>query len=86
MGSVVSLSVMDANQNTPGALGGSLGGFTLGNNPTVVTMPFFENSYTPITTTGGYAMGGLSFVLLNFQTPDGQTGTIQFAAPPPTNP
>ncbi len=88
-GSSVSLSVLDANQNV---LGGSLGSFTLGNNPTVVTMPFNSPIYT---TSGDFTAdnspigdpaGGFSFVIMSFQTPDGQTSTIQFYAPPPTNP
>ncbi len=85
-GSSVSLSVLDANQNV---LGGS---FILGNNPAVVTVPLNSPIYT---TSGDFTAGnspigdpagGLSFVIMSFQTPDGQTSTIQFYAPPATNP
>jgi hypothetical protein len=89
-GSSVSLSVLDANQNV---LGGSfVGSFILGNNPAVVTMPLNSPIYT---TSGDFTAGnspigdpagGLSFVIMSFQTPDGQTSTIQFYAPPTTNP
>jgi hypothetical protein len=47
-----------------------------------MTMPL--NS--PIYMAGGYAVAGFSFVTMSFQTLNGQTGTIQFYAPPTTNP
>jgi hypothetical protein len=78
----VSLIATDANQNQTG------GNFIMGDNPAVVTMPFsgLSNPFMPDYSTGGYAVGGLYFVTMSFQTPAGQMGTIQFFAPPTTNP
>ena len=78
MGSAVTLTASDANQNQTG------GSFILGNNPAVVTIPFSESGSTPILTTGGDATSGLSYVILSFQTPAGQTSTMQFSASPTT--
>ena len=77
LGSSVSLTATDANQNQTG------GSFMLGSNPTVVTIPFSgpTDLSTPVYTTGGYTAGGLYVVTLSFQTPGGQTGTTQFYAP-----
>jgi anti-sigma-K factor RskA len=81
LGSSVSLIATDANQNQTG------GSFILGSNPTVVTIPFsyLSDLSTTAYTTGGYTAGGLYFVTMSFQTPDGQTSTTQFYAPA-TNP
>jgi hypothetical protein len=75
-GSLVTLTASGANQNQTG------GTFTIGENPTVVTLPLNPTTYG----SNGYLIGNLDAVTLSVQTPNGQTSTMQFSAPSTANP
>lgn len=68
MGSLVTLTTYDANQNQTG------GSFVLGSNPAVVTVPFSVGGNTSFLTTG---LG----MVITFTSPAGQTGTYYFSQP-----